>query len=223
MLKKQTVWLLTMLSLVVVLSVYYIMSPESKNAVQMKSEKSSGEIATEKTPAKEETKEKSEPGMEKEDGTKGTKDLKDSKDSKGTKEDKETSADASEKDGTVVTQTADDNLFTAYRMELEDARSKEREQLNSIVSSDDATAKEKSEAYDKMTALSDAEGTEKQLETLIKTQGYKDALVNAEGDKINITVKSDKHSNAKASAIIDLVSKEIKTMKDVAVTFEPSK
>ncbi|MBY8913014.1 SpoIIIAH-like family protein [Bacillus sp. YC2] len=220
MLKKQTVWLLTMLSLVVVLSVYYIMSPESKNAVQMKSEKSSGEIATEKTPAKEETKEKSEPKMEKEDGIKGTKD---SKDSKGTKEDKETSAEASEKDGTVVTQTADDNLFTAYRMELEDARSKEREQLNSIVSSDDATAKEKSEAYDKMTALSDAEGTEKQLETLIKTQGYKDALVNAEGDKINITVKSDKHSNAKASAIIDLVAKEIKTMKDVAVTFEPSK
>ncbi|MBT2574472.1 SpoIIIAH-like family protein [Bacillus sp. ISL-51] len=220
MLKKQTVWLLTMLSLVVVLSVYYIMSPESKNAVQMKSEKSSGEIATEKTPAKEETKEKSEPEMEKEDGTKGTKD---SKDSKGKKEDKETSAEASEKDGTVVTQTADDNLFTAYRMELEDARSKEREQLNSIVSSDDATAKEKSEAYDKMTALSDAEGTEKQLETLIKTQGYKDALVNAEGDKINITVKSDKHSNAKASAIIDLVAKEIKTMKDVAVTFEPSK
>lgn len=39
MLKKQTVWLLTMLSLVVVLSVYYIMSPESKNAVQMQSEK----------------------------------------------------------------------------------------------------------------------------------------------------------------------------------------
>lgn len=48
-----------------------------------------------------------------------------------------------------------------------------------------------------MTALSNAEGTEKQLETLIKTQGYKDALVDAEGDKINITVMSDKHSNAK--------------------------
>ncbi|MEC1973744.1 SpoIIIAH-like family protein, partial [Bacillus subtilis] len=49
------------------------------------------------------------------------------------------------------------------------------------------------------------------------------ALVNAEGDKINITVKSDKHSKSKATAIIDLVAKEIKTMKDVAVTFEPSK
>ena len=31
MLKKQTVWLLTMLSLVVVLSVYYIMSPRGEN------------------------------------------------------------------------------------------------------------------------------------------------------------------------------------------------
>jgi stage III sporulation protein AH len=40
LLKKQTVWLLTMLSLVVVLSVYYITSPETKNneltAVQQK-------------------------------------------------------------------------------------------------------------------------------------------------------------------------------------------
>ncbi|MFV9832449.1 stage III sporulation ratchet engulfment protein SpoIIIAH [Bacillus stercoris] len=218
MLKKQNVWLLTMLSLVVVLSVYYIMSPESKNAVQMQSEKSasdSGEVATEKAPAKQDTKEKSGTETEKgkEDGTKGTKD---------SSADKETSAEASEK-GTVVTETADDDLFTTYRLDLEDARSKEREELNAIVSSDDATAKEKSEAYDKMTALSEVEGTEKQLETLIKTQGYEDALVNAEGDKINITVKSDKHSKSKATAIIDLVAKEIKTMKDVAVTFEPSK
>ncbi|TAI09535.1 SpoIIIAH-like family protein, partial [Bacillus velezensis] len=147
MLKKQTVWLLTMLSLVVVLSVYYIMSPESKNAVQMQSEKSasdSGEVATEKAPAKEDTKEKSGTETEKgkEDGTKGTKD---------SSADKETSAEASEK-GTVVTETADDDLFTTYRLDLEDARSKEREELNAIVSSDDATAKEKSEAYDKMTA-----------------------------------------------------------------------
>ncbi|KAF1679679.1 stage III sporulation ratchet engulfment protein SpoIIIAH [Bacillus mexicanus] len=218
MLKKQTVWLLTMLSLVVVLSVYYIMSPESKNAVQMQSEKSasdSGEVATEKAPVKQDTKEKSGTETEKgkEDGTKGTKD---------SSADKETSAEASEK-GTVVTETADDDLFTTYRLDLEDARSKEREELNAVVSSDDATAKEKSKAYDKMTALSEVEGTEKQLETLIKTQGYEDALVNAEGDKINITVKSDKHSKSKATAIIDLVAKEIKTMKDVAVTFEPSK
>ena len=33
LLKKQTVWLLTMLSLVVVLSVYYLTSPESTRRI----------------------------------------------------------------------------------------------------------------------------------------------------------------------------------------------
>ncbi|MFP3325214.1 SpoIIIAH-like family protein, partial [Planococcus sp. SIMBA_160] len=42
MLKKQTVWLLTMLSLVVVLSVYYIMSPQGENAVTVEDMKSKG-------------------------------------------------------------------------------------------------------------------------------------------------------------------------------------
>ncbi|MGV2516478.1 UNVERIFIED_CONTAM: SpoIIIAH-like family protein, partial [Bacillus subtilis] len=88
--KKLTVWLLTMLSLFVVLSVYYIRSPERKNAVQIQSEKSasdSGEFATEKAPPKHDTKEKNgtETETENEDGTKGTKD---------SSADKETSAEA---------------------------------------------------------------------------------------------------------------------------------
>ena len=48
LLKKQTVWLLTMLSLVVVLSVYYITSPEQK----------SNELATVKQEEKADQKEK---------------------------------------------------------------------------------------------------------------------------------------------------------------------
>ncbi|MCI4170770.1 SpoIIIAH-like family protein, partial [Bacillus spizizenii] len=79
------------------------------------------------------------------------------------------------------------------------------------------------EAHHKRTALSEVEGPEQHLETLNKTPGSEHALVNAEGDKINITVKSHKHSKSKATAIIDLVAKELKTKKDVAVTFEPSK
>lgn len=73
-----------------------------------------------------------------------------------------------------------------------------------------------------MTALSEAEGTERQLETLIKTKGYKDALVSAEGDKVNITVRSDKKSKSQAADIIDLVTKEMRGLDNVAVTFEPS-
>lgn len=215
MLKKQTVWLLTMLSLVVVLSVYYIMSPEGESVVTVDEK---GQVAAEKEKPMEE-----QPAKDKgTDSEKGKTEDKQTEDKQT--EDKETSAnEQSAGDGSVVTEeTSEGDDFTTYRMEMDDQRSKMREELNDIVMSDKATAKEKSEAYDKMTELSDAEGTEKTLETLIKTKGYKDALVNAEGDKVNITVKAKEHSKAAAIDIIDIVEKEVKNLNDVAVTFEPS-
>ncbi|MFJ7160497.1 SpoIIIAH-like family protein [Bacillus safensis] len=204
MLKKQTVWLLTMLSLVVVLSVYYIMSPQGENAVTVEDTKSKGT---------EEKKVETEKGMEKGADKKST-----DKETNGKQEDIETSGE----EGKAVSEQTDDELFTTYRLELEDKRSKQREEYNEIVSSDDATAQEKSEAYDQMTALSEAEGTERQLETLIKTKGYKDALVSAEGDKVSITVRSDKKSKSQAADIIDMVTKEMRGLDNVAVTFEPT-
>lgn len=208
MLKKQTVWLLTMLSLVVVLSVYYIMSPQGENAVTVEDTKSKG---------MEEKKAEPEKGTDK--GTeKNAEEKSTDKETNANQEDVETSGE----EGKAVSEQTDDELFTTYRLELEDKRSKQREEYNEIVSSDDATAQEKSEAYDQMTALSEAEGTERQLETLIKTKGYKDALVSAEGDKVNITVRSDKKSKSQAADIIDLVTKEMRGLDNVAVTFEPS-
>lgn len=204
MLKKQTVWLLTMLSLVVVLSVYYIMSPQGENAVTVEDTKSKGT---------EEKKVETEKGTDKGADKKST-----DKETNGKQEDIETSGE----EGKAVSEQTDDELFTTYRLELEDKRSKQREEYNEIVSSDDATAQEKSEAYDQMTALSEAEGTERQLETLIKTKGYKDALVSAEGDKVSITVRSDKKSKSQAADIIDMVTKEMRGLDNVAVTFEPT-
>lgn len=182
--KKQTVWLLTMLSLVVVLSVYYIMSPQGENAVTVEDTKSKGT---------EEKKVETEKGTDKGADKKST-----DKETNGKQEDIETSGE----EGKAVSEQTDDELFTTYRLELEDKRSKQREEYNEIVSSDDATAQEKSEAYDQMTALSEAEGTERQLETLIKTKGYKDALVSAEGDKVSITVRSDKNQNLKRPILL---------------------
>ncbi|BBP90641.1 hypothetical protein BsIDN1_42590 [Bacillus safensis] len=150
---------------------------------------------------------------------KGTDKKSTDKETNGKQEDIETSGE----EGKAVSEQTDDELFTTYRLELEDKRSKQREEYNEIVSSDDATAQEKkSEAYDQMTALSEAEGTERQLETLIKTKGYKDALVSAEGDKVSITVRSDKKSKSQAADIIDMVTKEMRGLDNVAVTFEPT-
>lgn len=75
---------------------------------------------------------------------------------------------------------------------------------------------------DKIDQLSELAEKEAVIETLIKSKGYEDALVRADGSEVNITVKTEKHSKAKANEIIQLVKKEL-GQKEVAVEFQPTK
>lgn len=241
MLKKQTVWLLTMLSLVVVLSVYYVTSPEggtsdmvmteenqksSETAVDEKM-KSEDELATEEQMA-EET-----PAKESTDGT-ATEEVEDQGKTEdkavvegetGAKE-KETGVKESEvqteklEDGTEISSISSDELFTALRLQVDDQRNEVKEQLQSIVASNEATVDEKSDAYDEMDALNDAANKEAVLETLIKSQGYNDALVRADGANVKITVKAKDHDKSSANKIMALVRDEMENMEDVIVTFQ---
>lgn len=187
LLKKQTVWLLTMLSLVVVLSVYYITSPEQKgNGLTAVEQKTKNQAANKNAASNTKTDAKS--------------------------------------NNTVVTTVAGDGAFDELRMQLEDERSKQKAELEAEVASTDLPADKRSEAYDQMQKLSETAQKEEVLETLIKTMGYDDALVRADGDKVNITVKSKKqHSPSAANDIIQLVKKEIGETNYVAVEFQPAK
>jgi stage III sporulation protein AH len=185
MLKKQTVWLLTMLSLVVVLSVYYVTTPEGTN---------------ENVAFVNQTKEKTTE-------TNGN--------TKVTVEETE--------DGKVTSGIASDDLFTALRLQIEDERSKLREELNAIVASAEATAEEKSEALDKIQKLADISEKEAVLETLIKSKGYEEVLVRVDGEEVKVTVKAKEHSKQAANEIIQLVAKEVGEAQDVAVEFQPQK
>jgi stage III sporulation protein AH len=181
LLKKQTVWLLTMLSLVVVLSVYYITSPEQK-VTNM-----AGNV--EESAAKK----------------------------------KEAGQTAKSDDGKVISEVASDEAFEALRLELEDQRNAMKEQLNEIIASTDLPAEKRNEAIDQMEKLNELAAKESVLETLIKTMGYEDALVRADGEKVRITVKAEKHSPSAANDIIQLVRTEIGEVEKVAVEFQPSK
>lgn len=193
MLKKQTVWLLTMLSLVVVLSVYYITSPDgSKNEAAVT------------------------------EGKQVQKDAQNKESGQAAKKDKASSSETA-KDGSTVSTVQDDDLFTSYRMDLEDSRNARKEELNSIVASSSATPEEKNNAYDQMKELSDTANKEALLETLIKSKNYDDALVRIENGKVNITVKAKKQSAQAANDILMLVKNEIDNMDNVAVSFEPAK
>lgn len=186
LLKKQTVWLLTMLSLVVVLSVYYITSPEQKNnnnvaAVQQNAKNNVNQSAAKSKPA-----------------------------GSGV--------------NTSVSQVAGDDEFAALRLKLEDERSKLKEELNAEVASTDLPADKRSEAYDQMQRLNQTAQKEEILETLIKTMGYDDALVRADGEQVRVTVKSkNKPTPSAANEIIQRVKKEIGDTNYVAVEFQPSK
>lgn len=251
MLKKQTVWLLTMLSLVVVLSVYYVTSPEGGTSDMVMTEESqkSGETAVDEKIESEENQKSSEtavdekiksedelameeqmaeetPAKESTDGT-ATEEVED----QGETEDKgavegETGAEESKvqtekfKDGTEISSISSDELFTQLRLQVDDQRNEVKEQLQSIVASNEATVDEKSDAYDEMDALNDAANKEAILETLIKSQGYDDALVRADGTNVKITVKAKDHDKSSANKIMALVRDEMENMEDVIVTFQ---
>ncbi len=182
LLKKQTVWLLTMLSLVVVLSVYYITSPEQKKsdltAVQQKAkDQNQGKTKTE------------------------------AKDGK-----------------TVLSSVAGDLAFEELRMKLEDSRSLKQEELTTQLASTGISADEKSKVKDQMDKLNQIAQSEQTLETFIKTMGYDDVLVRADGPKVVVTVKAKKKPSAsEANKIMLEVKKEIDETNYVAVEYQPAK
>ena len=112
MINKQNLWFLTLFSLILVLSVYYITMPNDLL------------IASSST-----TEEKSE-----------------------VKEEQET-----------VSET--DNL-TALRVSLDEERDKEKEELKTTMTKEDATTDEKNNAYEQLKYLSVIEGEEEKLEKL---------------------------------------------------------
>lgn len=191
LLKKQTVWLLTMLSLVVVLSVYYITSPEqAQDNLTAVEEKQDEQIQKEAT----------------EDGA------------------AEGAADTEPNDeNTVISGVASDEKFEALRLQLDDQRNEMKEEYQDMVASTDLPAEQRNDAYEKMKELDDIAQKEGVLETLIKTMGYEDALVRADGEKVRITVKAQEHSRAEANEIIQMVRTELGSLQAVAVTFQPEK
>ncbi|MDM5229221.1 SpoIIIAH-like family protein [Cytobacillus sp. NJ13] len=178
LLKKQTVWLLTMLSLVVVLSVYYVTSPEQKGSdLAAIEEKAEGEMES----------------VESEDGK------------------------------AIITNTASDEMFETLRLQLDDERSRMKEDLTEVLGQTDLPAEERMKAKDQIDELNEIAQKEAMLETLIRAMDYEDVLVRADGKKVQITVKAKDHSASAANNIIQEVRNEIGQLEAVAVEFQVEK
>ncbi|MEH7452250.1 SpoIIIAH-like family protein [Gottfriedia acidiceleris] len=188
--KKQTIWLLTMLSLVVVLSVYYVTTPDNlKTTSFMNMNNSTNTDSLDSTPK----------------DTKKT----DSKTDTSKQNDKET---ASQENSTS-------EVFLKQRMEQEDERSQLIDEYKATVDSATASAQEKSEAFTNMNELQKLTALESDVETMIKEAGYKDALVRSEKDEVKVDVTSAKPSRKAANDIIQM-TRSVLGEKLVVVKFQ---
>ncbi|QHS22722.1 SpoIIIAH-like family protein [Virgibacillus sp. MSP4-1] len=192
MLKKQTVWLLTMLSLLIVLSVYYMTSPGGDQVALINDDN------------KENAEETSN-----EDSTIET----------NVTEGEATEVDAN---GNPISSTSTDDLFTQLRLEIQDMRSQQKEQFNEVLTSSSATAAEKNEAMEKKNRLEEVQTKEAILEKVIQSEkNYSDVLVRAEENVVKVTVKADEHSGTEANHIMQMVRDEFGEIR-VEVDFQPS-
>jgi len=181
MLKKQTVWLLTMLSLMIVLSVYYLNAPTEGDLAYVDNNKSEEEALT-------------------------TKSLENFSDEEVSSEETEETAE----ENVETSSQPQGEHFTAVRMELTNQRSMEKERLDTILSSNDTTSSEKNEAYEAMKNIELIESKESIVEETLKSiQGYNEVLVrNVSEEDVVVTVQTDALTPQEANQIIQKTKEE---------------
>ena len=215
LLKKQTVWLLTMLSLVVVLSVYYLTSPENvQNAAtseQQKNEQNENAMVGDEMESESES-------VAKPDATDTKKEEK-----SDTKSDTKSDEEAKKDSEASVAITSGDDTFDALRMQIDDERSKLSQELTEKMGNTELSTEERNAAYEAVEQLSEIKVKENILEGMIVSLDFDAALVRVDGDDVKVTVKAEEQSAADANKIMRLVRGEIEDANDISVEFQVEK
>jgi len=205
-LRKQTVWLLTMLAVMVVLSGYYLVKgpvdqvPTSGNqqAVQ-KQEQISGvvveskqvEQAPQATPvdAKNNNQEATAPQA----NTPATPDP------------------AKQIADNAVVPVADttSEIFQGYKMKREAQVQQQKDEQLAIMSNADSSPQAVAEAKAKYEELSSQDNATMNVEEMLKASGYQDAVVFVQDDKVTVIVQKDKLSANEAVEIIAHVKQHL--------------
>ena len=174
MINKQNLWFLTLFSLILVLSVYYITMPNDLL------------IASSSTETKEKAKKE----------------------------------DTSSNDEKTISEVDEADSLTALRVSLDEERDKEKEELKTTMTKEDATTDEKNNAYEQLKYLSVIEGEEEKLEKLIKEKHKLDSFVKIDNNTITVVAAKKKHDVTLANNIMRTIQGEYDTKKTITVKFE---
>jgi len=192
MINKKSLWFLTLFSLILVLSVYYITMPSEllMNDKTNISDKDTSKKTSSKTSSKKNTSTK----------TKKT--------AKTKEEDK------------TQTEVKESNTLETMRALEDEEVSKELESLQVVLNDDKSSVDEKNKAYDKMKELNNNKAEESSLEDKIKKDFELDSYVKIEGDKIKVVINSSEHDMTLANKIMRSIQSNYKENKYITVKFQ---
>ena len=200
MINKQNLWFLTLFSLILVLSVYYVTMPNdlllTNNGVV--GSKKNEQINVSKDTNTDTTKNED----TKKDDTKST-----------------TTKDNKTDNNTTVTIKESETL-EALRVSLNQEREAEKTKLQSLLTNSSATSEEKNNAYEKLQEINTVTSEEATLEKKLKEKYKMSVFVKIENKEITVVVDNDKHDTTLANNIMRSVQENFKEKRYITVQFK---
>ena len=167
MINKQSLWFLTLFSLILVLSVYYITMPN--------------ELL-----------------------------LTNNGDHTNTNEELEK----------VNASVEESELLVAMRVNLEEERAMKKVDLEGLLTSSEATAEEKNEAFEQLKYLNFLSGQEEEIEVKLKTVLDLETFVEIDGNQVTVVAIKDTHDSNLANQIMRTVQSVFEDKMYITVKFE---
>lgn len=200
MINKQNLWFLTLFSLILVLSVYYVTMP---NDLLLTNNGAVGSKKNEQTSVSKDT------------NTDTTKNEDAKKDDTKTTTSKNNKTD----NNTTVTIKEGETL-EALRVSLNQEREAEKTKLQSLLTNSSATSEEKNNAYEKLQEINTVTSEEATLEKKLKEKYKMSVFVKIENKEITVVVDNDKHDTTLANNIMRSVQENFKEKRYITVQFK---
>ena len=200
MINKQNLWFLTLFSLILVLSVYYVTMP---NDLRLTNNGAVGSKKNEQTSVSKDTNT---------DTTKNEDTKKDDMKSTTTKDNKT--------DNNTTVTIKESETLEALRVSLNQEREAEKTKLQSLLTNSSATSEEKNNAYEKLQEINTVTSEEATLEKKLKEKYKMKVFVKIENKEITVVVDNDKHDTTLANNIMRSVQENFKEKRYITVQFK---
>ncbi len=108
-----------------------------------------------------------------------------------------------------ISTISSNETFTTIRMEMQANRDRLKEEYTKIRASEEATAEEKAEAHQLEADLHQLQNDEVVLEQLIIAKGFDDALVLADQEQVRVLVQAEELTREQANELLQLTISQL--------------